>query len=65
MLNQENYIVSKGQLFKTLPWNKGRLFVKGITKSGCEVYMPCSKDLEKVVVKELQIWLDNQPQLII
>jgi hypothetical protein len=50
--------------FKDVPLNTKRVFVCGISHSGCEVYLPVDSDDETIIQlkkQELQQFLLNQP----
>lgn len=52
--------------FTSVPLNTDRCYIKGIARSGCEIYVPIlvrSKIIEELKQQNLQAWLDNQPPL--
>ena len=49
-----------------LPLNTKLVYVRGIAKSGCEIYMPVDSRVDDIIHAkkvQLQLWLDNQPDL--
>ena len=48
--------------------NTKKVFVRGVTESGCKVYMPVDSDdpvLQHKAKKTLQRYLDSQPSRIV
>jgi len=54
-------------IFAKVPLNTNRVFVRGVTKSGCEVWLPVSttNDATQAIIRDaLQRQLDAQPPYI-
>lgn len=51
-------------VFKNLPLNLKSVYVRGIAKGNCEIWIPVDstdEKFQKQTQKLLQNWLDNQP----
>jgi hypothetical protein len=57
-MNDESY----NDVLDTVPNNRKRVFVRGFTKSGCEIYMPVDSEDDEIIMKQkerLQAKLDS------
>ena len=48
---------------KDLPLNTLRVYVRGITQTGCQIYVPIDSEIPKIhqlTKRDLQAYLDNQ-----
>lgn len=52
----------KGIIFPELPYNTDRNFVRGVSHSGCEIWIPVAQGNDLQVSQDaIQLFLDNQP----
>jgi hypothetical protein len=58
MINDESF----NDVLDTVPNNRKHVFVRGVTKSGCEIYMPVDSYDDEYIIKQkerLQSKLDS------